>query len=187
MSTRKSPTTDLLALFVLVFLVQQVSVYVGVGSGWFALAAPLARPWSVVTSIYAHAGLKHLLANVIALAFVGFPLERFTSRFRFHAFVLVVGVLAGLAQYYTGALLGQPTAVLGASGAILGLYGYVIAGNRLTGGLVARLGIGRQTKLFLLLAIAVGVTLLTAAPGVALVAHFTGFAIGLLAGRYSVL
>jgi hypothetical protein len=28
-----------------------------------------------------------------------------------------------------------------------------------------------------------GVTLLTAAPGVALVAHFSGFALGLLAGR----
>lgn len=183
----RSPTVDLLAAFAAVFVAQRVGGAVGVGTGTFALAAPFARPWTLATSVYAHASVGHLLANAVALVVVGFALERFTTRARFHGFVLATGALAGLAQVLVGRLVGQPTAVLGASGAILALYGYVLAGNPLTGGVLARVDVGYRGRFLLLLLVAVAVTVATAGPGVALVAHFTGVVLGVLAGRLRVL
>lgn len=180
----ESPTADLLALFAVVFAAQQLGALVGVGLAFFALALPLTvAPWTLATSVYAHASVSHLLANAVALAIVGFALERFTSRARFHAFVLATGALSGLAEVAVGGLLGGTTAVLGASGAILALYGYVLAGNPLTGGVLARLELGRRAKFALLVGVAVLVTLLTAGSGVALVAHATGLSLGLVSGR----
>lgn len=183
-----SPTADLLAVFVAVFALQQLAGLVGWGFAVFALALPLSvAPWTVVTSVYAHASLTHLLANAVALAIVGLPLERFTTRARFHTFVLTTGAVAGLAQLAVDGLLGGSPAVLGASGAILALYGYVLAGNPLAGGLIDRLNLGRRGRLALLAAVAVLVTLLTAGSDVALVAHAAGFVLGLVAGRVRLL
>lgn len=182
-----SPTLELLGIFAAVFLLQQVGALLGVDAAWVALAGPLSRPWTVATGVYAHAGLGHLLANAAALALVGFPLERATTRARFHGFVLGTGALAGLAELLVAGALGTPAAVLGASGAVLALYGYVLAGNRLAGGLLARLELGRRGRVALVVAAALAVTLLTAGPGVALVAHGVGFALGLVAGRLGLL
>jgi membrane associated rhomboid family serine protease len=179
----RSPTVDLLVLFGSVFLLQQLGGLLGVGPAWFALAAPLAHPWTLVTSVYAHASLTHLVANAIALVVVGLPLERFTTRARFHAFVFVTGALAGLAELAVGGLFGGSVAVLGASGAILALYGYVLAGNPLAGGLLGRIDLGRRAKLLLVTGVALLVTIVTAGTGVALVAHFTGVVLGVIAGR----
>lgn len=179
---------DLLAVFALVFAVQTFGDFIGVGPAWFALALPLTvAPWTLVTSVYAHASLSHLLANAVGLAVVGFALERFTSRVRFHAFVLVTGAASGIAELVVGGLLGGAAAVIGASGAILALYGYVLAGNPLTGGVLDRLDLSRRTKLVLLVAVAGLLTLLTARSGVALVAHATGLLLGLLAGGFRLL
>lgn len=183
----ESPTLELIGLFGLVYLLQAAGGLLGIPSGWFALAAPMARPWSILTSVYAHAGLNHLIVNAIGLLIVGLPLERFVSWIRFHAFFLVTGAIAGLVQIVIAGLFGQAGAVLGASGAILGLYGYVIAGNPLTGGLLARFSPSRRTKLWLLGLAAAAVVVLTAGPGVALVAHGTGFALGLISGRFNLL
>ena len=181
------PTVDLLLLFVSVFALQQLAGLFGVGVEWFALATPFARPWTLVTSVYAHATIGHLLANAVALVAVGLLLERWTSRVRFHAFVAVTGVVSAVTELASGAVLGRPTAVLGASGAILACFGYVLAGNRLTGGVLSRVAPDRRTRVALLVAAAVAATVLTAGPGVAVVAHATGFVLGLVAGRVGIL
>lgn len=183
----KSPTVDLLFLFGVIYLFQQIGGIFGLGIAWFALAAPIERPWTLITTIYAHASIGHLLTNAIALGVVGVALERFTTRLRFHGFVLVTGMVAALTELLVGALLGTPVAVLGASGAILALYGYVLAGNPITGGVLSLVDLGRRAKIALIAGIALVVTVLTAGPGVALVAHFTGFALGLGAGRLRLL
>lgn len=184
----RSPTADLLGVFTLVFLAQWLASFVGVGLAWFALALPLTvAPWTLVTSVYAHATVGHLLANAVGLAIVGFALERYTTRVRFHAFVLVTGALSGVAELVVGGLLGGATAVIGASGAVLALYGYVLAGNPLTGGVLDRLDLSRRAKLGLVLVVALGLTLLTARSGVALVAHASGLLLGLVSGRLRVL
>lgn len=183
-----SPTAELLAVMGVVFLVQRLGGPIGLGPAAFALALPLSvAPWTVVTSVYAHASLDHLLANAVGLAIVGFALERFTSRVRFHAYVLVSGAVAGLVELLVSGLVGGSVAVLGASGAVLALYGYVLAGNPLTGGVLDRLDLGRRAKLGLVAAIALVVTLLTAGSNVALVAHATGLVFGLVSGRFRLL
>lgn len=184
----RSPTVDLLGLFALVFLAQWLGGMVGVGLAFFALALPLGvAPWTLVTSVYAHATVDHLLANAVGLAIVGLALERFTTRVRFHAFVLATGVVSGVAEVVVGGLLGGGGAVLGASGAVLALYGYALAGNPLTGGILDRLDLGPRATLGLVLAVAVLVTLVTARSGVALVAHATGLVLGLASGRLKLL
>lgn len=183
----KRPTVDLLFAFAGVFAVQQVAGAVGIGVEWFALATPVRRPWTTVTTVYAHANLGHLLANAVGLVVVGLVLERSTTRTRLHAFVLVTGMISAAAEFLVGVAFGSPVAVLGASGAILAGFGYVLAGNRVVGGVLSRLDLGRRGSTALLLCVAVAVTLLTAGPGVALVAHCTGFAVGAVAGRLGVL
>jgi len=190
----RSPTVATLALFLAVFVVQRLVRVVAGGvtmQSLFALTTPVtANPWTVLTSVYAHGSLSHLLANAVALAFVGVLLERETTPARFHAFVLVTGALSGLAEVWLAATVGSvvggvpaQVAVLGGSGAIFALAGYLLASNRLTERVVGTVQVSPRVQLAALAVIAVVVTLATASPGVALVAHFTGLLLGLLAGR----
>lgn len=189
-----SPTLTTLAVMVVVFVVQQVAGIVGLG-GLFALSLPLlARPWTILTSVYAHAGLSHLLGNALALALGGLLVERVTTSARFHTFFVGVGVLSGVTQVAVVGLLGPVlpgvparVSVLGASGAILGLYGYLLGGNRLTEAVVGGIELSARAQLALGAILAAVITLLTANPGVALVAHFTGLLLGWLAGRSGLL
>jgi len=189
-----SPTVTTLAIVAAVFVCQQAAGLVGL-TGLFTLSAPfLARPWTIVTSVYAHAGLSHLFANALALALGGLLVERLTTPTRFHGFFIAVGALAGVTQVAVAGLVGPlvpglpaRVSVLGASGAILGLYGYLLGGNRITELLVGGVELGARLQLALGAVLATGITLLTASPGAALIAHFTGLLLGFLAGRAHVL
>lgn len=191
MSGARSPTLETLGLIAFVFVLQQFVALVGtvvglagLGLGFFALAPPLGvRPWTLVTSVYAHSGLVHLLSNAIALLVVGLVLEQATTRARFHAFFIATGVFAGVTQVLAGQLMGQPTGVLGASGAILALVGYVLVANPVSETILDRLRLTGRAQLVLFVALAVLVTVVTGTAGAALVAHFAGFLLGLLAGR----
>lgn len=188
------PIFDLLVVFVVVFAAQQVTALLGIGvmAGLFVLAPPLTtNPWTIVTSVYAHGGIGHLVSNSLALIVFGWPVARATSRVRFHAFFLVTGALAGVSQIVltnaasSAPLLAVPgtRGVLGASGAVFALLGYLIASNRLSTGLASFVDVPQWLAAVVFIALAIAVTMATAAPGVALLAHFTGFLLGLIAGR----
>jgi len=153
---RRSPTVLTLAAILVVFACQQVAGLLGLG-GLFALSNPLlARPWTLVTSVYAHAGVSHLVANALGLALGGLLVERLTTSGRFHAFFLTVGVLSGATQVAVVGIVGPlvpgipaQVAVLGASGAILGLYGYLLGGNRVTEMLVGGVELAPRIQLVL--------------------------------------
>lgn len=184
MALTRSPTLTTLALFVVVLLLQSVASVGGALAGLFVLSPPItARPWTLVTSVYAHAGVGHLLANAVALLLPGLLLERQTTAVRFHAFFVTAGALSGVAEVTIGSLVGTPTGVLGASGAVLAVIGYVVAGNRLTDAAVGGIAVPERVKVAVLAVVAIAVTLATGAPGVALIAHFTGLFAGLFAGR----
>jgi membrane associated rhomboid family serine protease len=190
---RRSPTAETIVAFLAVFLVQLLIGLVAPGAAvfLFALALPLGtHPWTIVTSVYAHAGLAHLVANSVALVLVGLPLERTTSRLRFHLFFVTSGALAGLTQVTLDATvaalslgLGRRSAVLGASGAVFALFGYALSSNRLSDRLLEFLPVRGLGQVLAFVLIAALLTLATGAPGVALVSHFTGFLLGLVAGR----
>jgi membrane associated rhomboid family serine protease len=185
-----SPTVQTLAVFLVVFAVQQAVGFVSqrLAFGLFVLAPPISvRPWTLLASVYAHASVPHLVSNAVVLLLVGFAVERVTTTWRYHVFFATVGVAAGVAQVVVSGLVGGATAVLGASGAVFGLVGYLLAGNPVTDTVLRWLPLSGRARIALLLVLAAGVTMLTAAPGVALVAHFAGFALGLLAGRARVL
>ncbi|RKD95491.1 rhomboid family intramembrane serine protease [Halopiger aswanensis] len=198
-SGSSSPIVELLGIFVLVFVLQTVTALIGVGvmAGLFVLAPPLTtNPWTIVTSVYAHGGLGHLVSNSVALVVFGWPVARATTRLRFHVFFAVTGAIAGVSQIVlSGAFAGLPFVgdwfavrpVLGASGAVFALLGYLIASNRLSTGLASFVDVPDWVSALVFLGLAVAVTLATAAPGVALLAHFAGFLVGLVAGRLRVL
>jgi membrane associated rhomboid family serine protease len=78
--------------------------------------------WRLVTSAFLHASLLHIIFNMLALWWIGGPIEAAIGRWRFLAIYAVSG-LAGSA----GALLAKPESVtVGASGAIFGLLGAML-------------------------------------------------------------
>ena len=184
MGSDRSATLQTLVAFLGVFGLQTVGGLVGLGTAWFALSLPLdARPWTVLLSTYAHAGPLHLVANALGLLLIGPLVERGTSRLRFHAFFAGAGALAGITEVVVSGLVGPSPAVLGASGAVFALLGYALVGNRVVGRTFDRFDVDRSLTLGLFVVVAAVLTVATAAPGIALVAHFTGLLAGLVAGR----
>jgi membrane associated rhomboid family serine protease len=191
-----SPLLDLLAVFAVVYAVQFVADFTNVLSGLFVLSDPVSdRPWTVLTSVYAHAGINHLLTNAAALVVFGYAVAAATTRLRFHLFFAVTGAIAGVSQILLTDVLAElpmvdttaSAGVLGASGAVFALLGYLLASNRLVAGLglIARVPRWLTSLVFVVLALAL--TYVTASAGAALVAHFTGLLLGLVAGQFNIL
>jgi len=86
--------------------------------------------YRLLTSMFLHAGVTHILFNMWALYVVGAPLEAMLGRIRFVGLYFLSG-LSGSALVY---LLSSPRAeTLGASGAIFGLFGALfVVGRRLS-------------------------------------------------------
>jgi len=182
------PLLETLGVFALVALAQFVTGLLGTMTGLFVLAPPVSEnPWTIVTSVYAHGGLFHLLSNSVALVLFGWPVARATTRLRFHTFFIVTGSLAGISQVWVTSVVGPGTAVLGASGAVFALLGYLLTGNRLSTSMAGVVDLPRWLVAVIFLCLAGAVTIATASPGVALIAHFTGFLLGLVAGRVRLL
>ena len=185
MASSRSPTIDTLGVFVVVFAIQLATALAGLTDvlGIFVLAPPVTdAPGTIITSVYAHGSVGHLVANAVALVLAGFVVERRTTWVRFHLFFLIVGAVAGISQVVLTGVYGTPTAVLGASGAVFGLFGYLLAGNRVTATVFSRIRLSPRGQFVVFVAAALVVTIATGQPGVALVAHFVGLLLGLLAG-----
>jgi membrane associated rhomboid family serine protease len=183
------PTLQTLAVVATVFVLQQAAGLLGRAEAvlFYLDVTVAARPWTAVSHVYAHAGPGHLLANAVALALAGPLVARRTTPARFHLFFVATGTVAGLAEVFGSGLLGPSATVVGASGAIFGLFGYLLTGNVVAAGLVDRLGLSGRTQLLLFAGIAVLVTLATASPRAALFGHAVGLLCGLAAGRVRLL
>ncbi|HUN87991.1 MAG TPA: rhomboid family intramembrane serine protease [Terriglobales bacterium] len=82
-----------------------------------------AQPWRVVTCLFLHIGFLHLLANMWALFVLGRLAEGLFGRWTYLASYMIAGVAGSFAS-----LLWNPTGVsAGASGAIFGIAGVLIA------------------------------------------------------------
>ncbi len=88
----------------------------------FALVSSeaLARPWILLTSVFLHGSVSHLLSNMIALGFFGFVLENITGSRRFMAIFIGTGIISSAASL-------SYESSLGASGAIFGVIGALAA------------------------------------------------------------
>lgn len=173
-------TYALIALCVLVFIVQTVGDLLGFQvtnalryAGLYSYPGALTgvfEPWRMVTSIFAHANIIHLALNMYTLWVFGMALEPVLGRVRFLALFLISGFAGSV-----GVLLLAPynVPVVGASGAIFGLFGAFFIIQR-------RLG-GNATQMLILLALNLGIGFL---PGfnIAWQAHVGGLIGGFLVG-----
>ena len=78
--------------------------------------------WRLITATFLHANLLHLTANVTALLAFGRIIETFVPRAWLFFTYLVAGIAGSLASWW----LFPNTAGLGASGAVMGLAGFVV-------------------------------------------------------------
>jgi len=76
------------------------------------------------TSTFVHGGFLHLLATVAGLLPLGLILERTVGRLAFAAVYISAGVLASLVSLWT---ISATSVTYGASGAVFGIYGLLIA------------------------------------------------------------
>ncbi|WP_416838918.1 rhomboid family intramembrane serine protease [Haloferax sp. DFSO52] len=142
--------------------------------------------WTWVTSIFAHGGFYHIVGNSIVLFFFGPPVERYIGSRKFTVLFLVSGMLAGLAQIASSMVLspGIPTAVVGASGAIMAILGVLTVLNP---GLKIYLYFILPVPLWLFTIGFAGISVFffvnQSADGVAHFAHLIGLVIGLAYGE----
>jgi len=79
--------------------------------------------WRLLTSIFVHAGIIHLAANMYALLFVGAALEKAIGRNKILFSYLATGIVASLSSL----IFHDNIVSVGASGAIFGLFGVLLA------------------------------------------------------------
>jgi len=78
------------------------------------------RPWTLLTSIFIHANIWHIFANMITLYFLGSYLNRLLGTTKFLIVYFAGGILGGIVYL----LLGESLSIaIGASGAIFALGG----------------------------------------------------------------
>jgi membrane associated rhomboid family serine protease len=78
-------------------------------------------PLTILTSMFLHGGLLHVLGNMWFLWVFGDNVEDNLGRWRFVAFYLVTGVVGAVAQCLM--MPGSPVPMIGASGAVAGILG----------------------------------------------------------------
>lgn len=128
------------------------------------------EPWRMLTSVFLHGSVLHLLLNMYTLWIFGQLLEGLLGRVRF----LVMYLIAGLAGSVGVVVFGDPLSwVLGASGAIFGLMGAFVVIQR-------RFGVN-LTQLYVLLAINLAIGFLPGA-NISWQAHLGGLIGGALVG-----
>lgn len=79
----------------------------------------LTKPWTLVTYMFLHSGLFHILFNMLGLFFFGPLLERQIGSGKFLGLYIGSGIIAAIAQV----LLFPSSLLLGASGAVFGILG----------------------------------------------------------------
>jgi len=125
--------------------------------------------WRLITSVFLHTELLHILFNMYALWIFGPVLERFLGYARFLALYLTCGIAGSVVVLYFSPE-GQGT--LGASGAIFGLFGTAIIMMRARGMDV--------TSLLVLLGINLVITFTV--PNISWQGHLGGLLAGLMFG-----
>ena len=133
--------------------------------------------WRMLTAMFMHAGMRHLLNNMLLLGIMGSALEGVLGKVRFAVVYLTGGLAGNIAGflYYSGK--GESVVLIGASGAVfavIGAFFWIVIRNR------GRVGTFTTGRLLVMLAFSLYFGFAEA--GVANAAHLGGLAAGLLLG-----
>ncbi len=79
--------------------------------------------WRLITSTFVHQGLMHLLLNMYGLFFAAIFVEPALGKMRYASTYLICGIVASIASMWWH----NDAVAVGASGAIFGLYGVLVA------------------------------------------------------------
>ena len=157
-------TTGLIVINVLVFFL--LSLRGDTESGYFmlqygAMYEPLVTEgheyYRLITSLFLHFGIQHLLNNMVMLGALGYQLENELGRIKFLLIYFISGIGGNLCSLYWNVSHGEQVISAGASGAIFGLMGallYIVAVNR---GRLGRLS-GRGMLIMVALSLYFGLT-----------------------------
>src|SRR6266851_8580867 len=108
------------AIFVLCFLFPSKAIF-----QWFALSPELVLKqfaiWQLVTYMFLHGGIGHILFNMLALWMFGSELEQAWGTRRFLRFYFFCGVGAALCVLVGNFIASDLRPTMGASGAIYGI------------------------------------------------------------------
>jgi rhomboid protease GluP len=179
-------TIALIVMNVIVFLVMTFA-----GVGFFSPSAAAVLPWGadfgpltmggqwwrLVTSCFLHFGIVHIGMNMFILLQIGLFTEMLYGKARFLALYL----LAGIAGNVAGLFLHPNTVSAGASGAIFGLYGGLLAFLLVRRGVVpteAALKVAKSAGIFIAYNFVYGL----ASPNTDLEAHIGGLVAGFVVG-----
>ncbi len=131
--------------------------------------------YRLITSLFLHFGIQHLLNNMVMLGALGYQLENEIGRIKFLLIYFISGIGGNLCSLYWNVSHGEQVISAGASGAIFGLMGallYIVAVNR---GRLGRLS-GRGMLIMVALSLYFGLT----SSGVDNSAHVGGLICGIL-------
>ncbi len=161
-------------LFVVEVNVLKLNVWEHFGIGW---GDRLYNEWyKLFTAMFTHASLAHLGSNMIALYGAGMYLEEKLGSVRFLIYYLICGVLGELLGcYFSGHLFQADTLSVGASGAVFGLFGMLIA-------LSLRKQMFRIPFIRIILFIALSIADALTEEGIDIFGHAGGFIVGLIIG-----
>ena len=134
----------------------------------------LTRPWTLITAVFLHSNLVHLLYNLFGLALFGIILENIIGTKKLLRLFFIAGLAASLASlpFYDR--------VLGASGAIFGLIGMLaILRPRMV---IWLYGMPMPMFIALMVWAAADIFGIFFPSGIANIAHLAGLAIGIIFG-----
>lgn len=130
--------------------------------------------WRLITCIWLHAGVIHIVVNMICLMFIGIRLEQQFGFVR----IAVIYLLSGFGGSVLSCLFIQNSISVGASGALFGLLGSMLA-ELITNWTIYTNKVAALITLLLILAINLAIGIL---PHVDNFAHIGGFLSGFLLG-----
>jgi len=161
-----------LLLFIVTLIVPELFLFLGLIPAGIA-----ARPWTVVTSLFLHGGIGHILANMITLYFFGRYLCALVGGKKFLIVYFIGGILGSI--FYI--LLAPPLSIaIGASGAVFAVGGVLAV-------MTPRLRVfvfPIPVPLPLWAAVIGGFLIISLFPNVAWQAHLGGLAFGLTIGYF---
>ena len=179
---RLTPIWILIGINFLLFipaLISPISIYEFLG---LAPATFPSRPWTIVTNLFIHAGLWHILANMFTLFFFGTYLSRLVGGGRFLIVYFGGGILGNILFIFLAYTLGLDffTIAVGASGAIFALGGALAAMRPKIRVFVFPIPVPMP----LWVAVIGGFLILSFLPYIAWQAHLGGLVFGLIAGYF---
>ncbi|TSB44608.1 rhomboid family intramembrane serine protease [Alkalicoccobacillus porphyridii] len=166
--------TTLVAIHLILFLWMNLFPFgdwiraLGVGSNYHVL---MGEYWRLVTPIFLHVSLTHVVFNSFSLVIFGPAIERILGTVKFLTVYLLTGILANIATLFLGEVYYLH---LGASGAIFGVFGvlaYMIWARRDL--------IDRANSQLVIIIIIIALIMTFVNPGINILAHLFGFIAGM--------